>query len=301
MPSNETEEETNKVVEDETTDEQHPGEENPEEDVVPVDEETNPEVEEEEEKKEESCKTEEPVEAEIKAQEEEEEEVKEETEKEENEKKSIEEMIQPADERQKEEETKNSPVSDPLGAAIVLQSKGPLNEDVPAVAPVESVTSIVPGTTLRRLEDPTPFLFSRPGTLGSLNAGQPITSTSLSDAKPKAPRYRVLEAPGMMNEPPVVVAHPKIHELPKPFQNPLNESSSYEHPLQSSSAAPMMTSSSPYKGRVLEAPSSPPKAATFTSSPSSDSLTSSRSLASDVLEKARTRFDRFWTKKESDK
>lgn len=317
-PCNETEEETRKVASrDETTDEQHPVEENPVDQVkvavAAEEEETNPveisagEKEEEEEEKEEvDCKAEESVEAEIKAQEEKEETVKEEEEEEAKEK-SMDEIkeIRPADERQDE---KSSPVSDPLGAAIVLQGKGPLNEDVPpaAMAPVESVTSIVPGTTLRRLEDPTPFLFSRPGTLGSLNAGQPMaSSTSLSDTKPKAPRYRVLEDPGMMSDP-VVAAHPKIHELPKPFQH----EPSYEpsHPLQSSSsAAPMMTSSSPYKGRVLEAPSSPPKsssssaAAAFTSSPSTDSLTSSRSLASDVLEKARTRFDRFWTKKESDK
>lgn len=287
-PSSETEEETSKVAQDETTGEQHPVEENPEDEDVAV--ETNPveiSAEEKEEAKEESdCKAEESVGAEIKAQEEEKE----------VEEKSMEEIkeIRPAE----GQDEKSSPVSDPLGAAIVLQGKGPLKEDVPAVAPVESVTTIVPGTTLRRLEDPTPFLFSRPGTLGSLNAGQPIASTSLSDTKPKAPRYRVLEAPGMMSDP-VAVAHPKIHESPKPFQN----EPSYEHPLQGSSAAPMMTSSSPYKGRVLEAPSSPPKssAAAFTSSPSTDSLTSSRSLASDVLEKARTRFDRFWTKKESDK
>jgi hypothetical protein len=313
-PCNETEEETSKVAsQDETTDEQHPVEENPVDQekavAVAADEETNPEEisagekEEEEEKEEVDCKVEESVEAEIKAQEEEEKEIV--KEEEEAEEKSMDEIkeIHPADERRDE---KSSPVSDPLGAAIVLQGKGPLNEDVPAaMAPVESVTSIVPGTTLRRLEDPTPFLFSRPGTLGSLNAGQPMaSSTSLSDTKPKAPRYRVLEDPGMMSDP-VVAAHPKIHELPKPFQH----EPSYEpsHPLQSSSsAAPMMTSSSPYKGRVLEAPSSPPKsssssAAAFTSSPSTDSLTSSRSLASDVLEKARTRFDRFWTKKESDK
>ncbi|XP_046455115.1 microtubule-associated protein futsch-like isoform X1 [Daphnia pulex] len=315
-PCNETEEETSKVAsQDETTDEQHPVEENPvdqEKVAVAAEEETNPveisaeekeEEEEEEEKEEVDCKAEESVEAEIKAQEEEEKEEIVKEEEEEAEEKSMDEIkeIRPADERQDE---KCSPVSDPLGAAIVLQGKGPLNEDVPAaIAPVESVTSIVPGTTLRRLEDPTPFLFSRPGTLGSLNAGQPMaSSTSLSDTKPKAPRYRVLEDPGMMSDP-VVAVHPKIHELPKPFQH---EPSYEPHPLQSSSAAPMMTSSSPYKGRVLEAPSSPPKsssssAAAFTSSPSTDSLTSSRSLASDVLEKARTRFDRFWTKKESDK
>ncbi|XP_057367924.1 uncharacterized protein LOC130688910 isoform X3 [Daphnia carinata] len=237
------------------------------------------EEEEEEEKKEETQEGEEEVKIEKETEEKVPEEIKE---------------IESLPEKEKEQ---TGPVSDPLDTAAVL-GKAPLIEELPAVVPVEPVTSIVPGTTLRRLEDPTPFLFSRPGTLGSLTASQSFAGTSLPDTKPKAPRYRVLEAPGMMNDP--VVAHPKVHELPKPFQNPKNEP--YEqmaHPLQSSTA-PMMTSSSPYKGRVLEAPSSPPKSSAVSSSPS-DSQISSRSLASDVLEKARTRFDRFWTKKESDK
>uniref|UniRef100_A0A0N7ZQN3 Nuclear protein MDM1 n=1 Tax=Daphnia magna TaxID=35525 RepID=A0A0N7ZQN3_9CRUS len=308
--SNETEE-TNKMADAEVI-EDLPAEEHPVDDAPPVDEvppaddvpavtalETKmmevPVKEMEEDQS--DCKPEE-----IQAQKEEEkkeenqereEEVK--VEKEEEEK--VTEKIKEIESLPEKQQEQTGPVSDPLDTAVVL-GKAPLIEDLPAVVPVESVTSIVPGTTLRRLEDPTPFLFSRPGTLGSLTASQSFAGTSLPDVKPKAPRYRVLEAPGMMSDP--VVAHPKVHELSKPFQNPKSEP--YEqmaHPLQSSTA-PMMTSSSPYKGRVLEAPSSPPKSSAVSSSPS-DSQISSRSLASDVLEKARTRFDRFWTKKESDK
>uniref|UniRef100_A0A0P5SIL3 Nuclear protein MDM1 n=1 Tax=Daphnia magna TaxID=35525 RepID=A0A0P5SIL3_9CRUS len=308
--SNETEE-TNKMADAEVI-EDLPAEEHPVDDAPPVDEvppaddvpavtalETKmmevPVKEMEEDQS--DCKPEE-----IQAQKEEEkkeenqereEEVK--VEKEEEEK--VTEKIKEIESLPEKQQEQTGPVSDPLDTAVVL-GKAPLIEDLPAVVPVESVTSIVPGTTLRRLEDPTPFLFSRPGTLGSLTASQSFAGTSLPDVKPKAPRYRVLEAPGMMSDP--VVAHPKVHELSKPFQNPKSEP--YEqmaHPLQSS-IAPMMTSSSPYKGRVLEAPSSPPKSSVVSSSPS-DSQISSRSLASDVLEKARTRFDRFWTKKESDK
>lgn len=172
--------------------------------------------------------------------------------------------------------TEKELASDPLGAAIVLgKSVVPKEEVAVVAAPIEpAVTSIVPGTTLRRLEDPTPFLFSRPGTLGTLT-GHP----SLSETLPKAPRYRVLEAPGMMSDSPASGMG-------------TNDPHEQSHPLQT-----VMTSS-PYK--VLEAPSSPPKSSAVTSSPNASPM-SSRSLASDVLEKARTRFDRFWTKKESDK
>ncbi|KAI9555604.1 hypothetical protein GHT06_018119 [Daphnia sinensis] len=307
--SNETED-TNEMADGEAV-EDLPTEEHPVDEVPPVDEipptEDVPAVTESEtkmmevpvkemEEDQSDCKPEEiqaQTEEEEKKEETQEGEVKVEKEAEEKVTEEIKE-IESLPEKQQEQ---TGPVSDPLDTAVVL-GKAPLIEDLPAVVPVESVTSIVPGTTLRRLEDPTPFLFSRPGTLGTLTASQSFAGTSLPDAKPKAPRYRVLEAPGMLNDP--VVAHPKVHELPKPFQNPKSEP--YEqmaHPLQSSTA-PMMTSSSPYKGRVLEAPSSPPKSSAVSSSPS-DSQISSRSLASDVLEKARTRFDRFWTKKESDK
>lgn len=158
--------------------------------------------------------------------------------------------------------------SDPLNAAAVLTKP----KEEPLVRPVGPV--IVPGTTLRRLEDPTPVLFSRPGTLGSLT-GQPFAAIPAPVA-PKGPRYRVLEAPGLVNEP----VHP-VHQHVEPSHS-------------------MLPTSSPYK--VLEAPASPPKAVpALAGSPSSSPLSSSRSLASDVLEKARTRFDRFWTKKDSDK
>lgn len=185
------------------------------------------------------------------------------------------------------EQEQNSLASDPLGATIVLGKAVPSKEEIPVAvaAPIEPVTSIVPGTTLRRLEDPTPFLFSRPGTLGTLT-GQSVVAPSLIETMPKAPRYRVLEAPGMMSDSPA---------------SGLGTNDPYEqqpHPLQQQSA-PTMTSS-PYK--VLEAPSSPTKSsATAAASSPNASPMSSRSLASDVLEKARTRFDRFWTKKDSDK
>merc|ERR1711911_479730 len=84
---------------------------------------------------------------------------------------------------------------------------------------------------------------------------------SMEPVAPKGPRYRVLEAPS----------------------DEMNVS-------PTSLALSTSATSSPYK--VLEAPLSP-----TLSSPSS----ANRSLASDVLEKARTRFDRFWTKKECDK
>lgn len=160
--------------------------------------------------------------------------------------------------------------SDPLNVTAVLSK--PKDEPLAAaVRPVGPV--IVPGTTLRRLEDPTPVLFSRPGTLGSLT-GAPFASVAApAPVAPKGPRYRVLEAPGL--EP----LHPVHHHV---------------EPSHS------MPTSSPYK--VLEAPASPPKAgAGLAGSPSASPQSSSRSLASDVLEKARTRFDRFWTKKDSDK
>lgn len=162
---------------------------------------------------------------------------------------------------------------DPLNVAAVL-SKPKEEAQIAAVHPVGPV--IVPGTTLRRLEDPTPVLFSRPGTLGSLT-GQPFGAVAApAPVAPKGPRYRVLEAPGLE---PVHTAH---------------------HHVEPSSHS-MLPTSSPYK--VLEAPASPPKAAGagVAGSPSSSPMSSNRSLASDVLEKARTRFDRFWTKKDSDK
>lgn len=153
------------------------------------------------------------------------------------------------------EEEPNGLADDPLGAAIVLGNKSMTAKEESSTnvsstsppPPIQPVTSIVPGTTLRRLEDPTPFLFSRPGTLGTFSGGQPTAAPS--ETIPKAPRYRVLEAPTMVTDP----IHPKLEDVDQ------------------SMAA---------------------------SSPNASPLTS-RSLASDVLEKARTRFDRFWTKKES--
>lgn len=145
--------------------------------------------------------------------------------------------------------------ADPLNAASVLkQEVKPAN--VSKVDVVEAVTSIVPGTTLRRLEDPTPFLFSSSPRPGSLD-------TATAPPAPKAPRYRVLEAPDP------------------------------SEPVAMQSSTSMTFAASPYK--VLEAPSSPPA-----NSPSA-SPSSNRSIASDVLEKARTRFDRFWTKKDTEK
>ena len=133
----------------------------------------------------------------------------------------------------------------------------------PPVANDATAVTTVPGTTLRCLEDPTPFLFSRPATLVTslpeLPAEQPAVAPPVQNAMPKAPRYRVLEDPSQV-------------DAPIPAQ--------------------------PYK--VLEAPSSP-KGMAAVSSPGSSSPSSNRTLASDVLEKARTRFDRFWTKKEGDK
>ena len=152
-----------------------------------------------------------------------------------------------------------APANDPLNVMATLVKQ---DEQQIAGPTVEPVTSIVPGTTLRRLEDPTPFLFSRPGSLDT---------ASQQAAKPAAaagPRYRVLEAP----EP------EKVPVIP--------------------ASTSMTFSASPYK--VLEAPSSPP-GGTSSSPNASPSSSSNRSMASDVLEKARTRFDRFWTKKDTDK
>ena len=242
-----------------------------EEDEKAVEEIAEPECEAEEE----------PVVAEIKAQEE-------------GELKAMEEVKETRLPEEEEEQEKNDgAASDPLGASIV-SGKAPPKEVVAPVEPV--VTSIVPGTTLRRLEDPTPFLFSsRPGTLGTLTG--PPASQSFSDTPmPKAPRYRVLEAPGMMSEPAVHTKAPESVSSGLQQQQQTNDPYEQTHPLQS--AQPMMMGSSPYK--VLEAPSSPPKSSAVASSPNASPM-SNRSLASDVLEKARTRFDRFWTKKDSDK
>ena len=95
----------------------------------------------------------------------------------------------------------------------------------------------------------------------SAGAMKGTSAEPVAPVAPKGPRYRVLEAPS----------------------DEMNVS-------PTSLALSTSATSSPYK--VLEAPSSP-----TLSSPTS----ANRTLASDVLEKARTRFDRFWTKKECDK
>lgn len=161
------------------------------------------------------------------------------------------------DEQREKSVDSKAAMNDPLDVSGVQRNM----KEKEVIPTVEAVTTIVPGTTLRRLEDPTPFLFStastRPGSLDTATA--PIKA---------APRYRVLEAPD-----------------PEPLM-----------PTSSS----MTFAASPYK--VLEAPSSPSVVNNSSCSPSaSPSSSSNRSMASEVLEKARTRFDRFWTKKDADK
>lgn len=142
--------------------------------------------------------------------------------------------------------------ADPLSAMAV--AKEPEAEKSTADAADATAVTTVPGTTLRCLEDPTPFLFSRPATLIT----SPPASTSAPSvpaAVPKAPRYRVLEDPTL-------------------FQADASFSPSVAQPY-----------------KVLEAPSSP-KGTAAVSSPGSSSPSSNRTIASDVLEKARTRLDR---------
>ena len=155
-----------------------------------------------------------------------------------------------------------------------------VEQPIAAVQPVKSV----PGTTLRCLEDPLMSYQSWTGSLAAPRGGsapEPVKSAPTV----KGPRYRVLEAPGA-----AILPQYKVLEAPGLPSDVFYQPISSHDPL---------SSGSPYK--VLEAPSAGP----LTSAVAHDSPTASpsanRSLASDVLEKARTRFDRFWGKKEGDK
>lgn len=118
----------------------------------------------------------------------------------------------------------------------------------PAVPQMAPAPKTVPGTTLRCLEDPLSTSFPTwtppPTPVSATPGGSGVGSRP-------APRYRVLEAPGMASD---------------VFYQPAG---------------------SPYK--ILEDPGT---GAASSTSPSTAAV--NRSLASDVLEKARNRFDRFW-------
>ena len=162
-------------------------------------------------------------------------------------------------------------------AAAPLQAPAAAATPVPAVAvpiPAASAPLQAPAAAAAATSVPAPAkvnaarircledpLFSFSNPVTTAGGVKGTSVASLEPVAPKGPRYRVLEAPS----------------------DEMNVS-------PTSLALSTSATSSPYK--VLEAPSSP-----TLSSPSSVN----RSLASDVLEKARTRFDRFWTKKECDK
>ena len=152
--------------------------------------------------------------------------------------------------------------TDPLSAMTAAKEPEAEKSTTQSTDADATAVTTVPGTTLRCLEDPTPFLFSRPATL--MTSPPASAAPSVPAAMPKAPRYRVLEDPSL-------------------FQADASFSPSVAQPY-----------------KVLEAPSSP-KGTAAVSSPGSSSPSSNRTIASDVLEKARTRFDRFWTKKEGEK
>ena len=185
-------------------------------------------------------------------------------------------------------------IKDPLQSDCSKQDV-PSAEVIPEKTKPLQPAKSVPGTTLRRLEDPSYTPLFTPSNFSSV---RPITEPPQpsNPAPIRTPRYRVLEAPAE----PVKPQYKILEAVGVP-------SDVFYQPVTENPPAPA-TFTSPYK--VLEAPGaaaagSPTIAAKgvttpLLSSPSSSS-TQNRSLASDVLEKARTRFDRFWGKKDGDK
>ena len=189
------------------------------------------------------------------------------------------------EEKKPEEVTKNGKSEDSV--AVDEQPIAGAEKTV-AVAlsesPLQPVVKSVPGTTLRRLEDP---IFES-SWAGNFTASlTPKTLPAAAPAGVRAPRYRVLEAPDDDPLPKYKVMEAAGAASGDVFYQPLD------------AVVPSATTCSPYK--VLEAPLAPSKSAVSSSSPSPATNNNNRSLAGDVMEKARTRFDRFWGRKDSDK
>jgi len=136
-----------------------------------------------------------------------------------------------------------------------------------------------PATTLRCLEDPTFMFDSSPKPTSGIPVMKPTVSAQ-PVSKPKG-QIRVLEAPSSVLTTCVDKQEPIGFTPPAPVAAPKNPVVGTSH----------VSESPPVKGaiKVLEAPDKPdPK------SPAG------RSKASDVLEKAKHRFDKLWGKNKSD-
>ncbi|KAG8230668.1 hypothetical protein J437_LFUL010482 [Ladona fulva] len=169
-----------------------------------------------------------------------------------------------------------------------LKSSLPLSESPQKKNVTPECEKVVAGTTLKCLEDPS-FVFDNQPSRGPVSEEVPHTA------------YRVLEAPGVPSdvlyqptEMETSTAQPAPSSMPTTSQGQPTGSST---PTASVGGAPL---AGPY--RILEAPEIPSQESPTKALPSLVSPSTGRSLASDVLEKARTRFDKFWGKgKDSDR